>query len=44
MGLHAHLAAASTERLTSLVDVLIIISDHDWERAQQNHGARWPAT
>lgn len=41
MGLHAHLASASPERLTSLVDVLIIISDHDWERAQQNHGARW---
>ncbi len=41
MGLEAHLRAASRERLVSVTDVLIIISDVDYERANQNHGARW---
>ncbi len=40
-GLHAHLKSASRERLVSLTDVLVVVSDDDWERAQQNHGARW---
>lgn len=41
MGLEAHLRTASRERLVSLTDVLVIVSDDDWGRAQQNHGARW---
>ncbi|HCH66696.1 MAG TPA: hypothetical protein DFR83_28090, partial [Deltaproteobacteria bacterium] len=41
VGLKAHLQTASPERLTALVDVLVIVSDHDWERAHQNHGDRW---
>ena len=41
MGLEAHLRSASRERLVSLTDVLVIVSEADWERAHGNHGSRW---
>ena len=41
MGLVAHLQAASPERLFSLTELLVVVSDADWERSVDNHGPRW---
>jgi len=41
MGLEAHLQAASRERLFSLSELLVVVSDADWARSVGNHGPRW---